>query len=52
VKSLGDEVRGAGEHTVVWDGTDAQGDRVAKGVYVCQLDARGFTRSRKIVILE
>jgi hypothetical protein len=52
VRSLVDEVRGAGEHAVVWDGTDAWGDRVAKGVYVCQLDARGFTRSRKIVILE
>lgn len=41
----------AGDHTVVWDGNDDSGRRVAAGIYVAELIARGDRRSVKIVQL-
>ncbi len=40
----------AGNHAVVWDGTDATGSSVASGVYVYQLQSEGFTASRRLVL--
>jgi hypothetical protein len=44
--------REAGRHEVAWDGTDAEGNRVAGGVYFLSLDAAGATLSSKLVRLE
>ena len=42
----------AGEHRLVWDGRDAQGQPVAAGVYLYQLQRGDQTRIRKMVKLE
>ena len=42
----------AGEHRLVWDGRDAQGQAVAAGVYLYQLQVGDQTRMRKMVKLE
>jgi hypothetical protein len=52
VKTL---VRGSfapGSYEARWDGTDAQGARLAPGVYFLKLETPGATDSRKVVLLE
>jgi subtilisin family serine protease len=41
----------AGEHEAVWFGRDENGRRVASGVYVCRIEAAGFTATRRLVLL-
>ncbi|MFO7654929.1 MAG: FlgD immunoglobulin-like domain containing protein [Candidatus Krumholzibacteriia bacterium] len=51
VRTLVDETRTAGMHTVVWDGRDHGGRRVASGVYhgVLRADGRELTRKMTLV---
>ena len=58
--ALGQEVRrlyagqtvAAGDHRLVWDGTDDAGRRVASGAYVYELNAGEHTASRRMVMLK
>jgi hypothetical protein len=43
--------RGPGEHSLVWDGRDREGRRLASGLYFLRLRAGGAESVRKIVIL-
>jgi hypothetical protein len=51
VRTLVDEVRAEGAHTVIWDGTRQDGRRVASGTYVYRLttDARVLNRTLVLV---
>lgn len=40
-----------GDHQVQWDGTDANGERVASGVYLYRLSTAGFNATRKMLLL-
>jgi hypothetical protein len=40
----------AGRHTAVWRGRDAQGQRVASGVYLARLEADGRAVTRKLLL--
>ena len=42
----------AGPHEVVWSGLTHEGQTVASGVYYYRLQAPGFVRSRKMVLLK
>ncbi|RKZ09945.1 hypothetical protein DRQ50_14765, partial [bacterium] len=42
----------AGEYSVVWDGTDEAGRRVASGVYVYRLRGGGEVRGRVMTMLK
>lgn len=48
VRTLHSDVIAAGQHSVVWDGTDFREAKVASGAYVYQLEAKGFVISRKL----
>ena len=58
--ALGQEVRrlyagqtfAAGEHRMVWDGTDDAGRRVASGAYLYELNAGDHSASRRMVMLK
>lgn len=50
VATLDQRVEGPGEHRAAWDARDANGSRVAAGVYFVRLEAAGGTRSQKVVI--
>jgi len=39
----------AGQHSVVWNGTDFRGAKVASGVYVYKLQAKDFVATKKLV---
>jgi hypothetical protein len=41
-----------GQYTTVWDGTDAQGRRLAAGVYFYALATEEKRLSRKVVLTE
>lgn len=52
VRTLVEAFRPAGSHTVVWDGTDERGSRVASGVYFYRLTAHGAHETKKAVLLK
>lgn len=42
----------AGSHSVVWDGSDQEGGRVATGVYLYRLRVQGIEYTRKMTLVE
>jgi len=42
----------AGTHQATWDGRDAAGARVARGVYFCRMNAGEFSATEKVVLLQ
>ena len=50
VRDLVDEVQGAGEHMIVWDGIDNDGNASATGTYLATLAAGDFKASKKLTI--
>jgi hypothetical protein len=52
VATLLDTEQPAGSHSVEWDGTTAQGNRVPTGIYLYRLTANGHSESRKMVLLK
>ncbi len=52
VKDLGPAgIVQAGDHSVSWDGTNDEGQAVSSGIYFYRIEARGFTRTRRLVLL-
>jgi len=55
VRELVDRVETAGLHTIIWDGTDSGGGRMASGIYVCRMTVQSggktsrFTRKLCLV---
>jgi len=52
VTTLVNDVRTAGTHSVVWDGSDTNGRRVASGIYLYRLSAGDFAQTRKMILLK
>jgi flagellar hook assembly protein FlgD len=51
VAVLVDRHEQAGKHEVLWKGLDSAGRRAASGVYFCRLEAPGYRRTVKLVVL-
>jgi hypothetical protein len=49
VRSLLSGRRAAGPHSVTWDGTDANRDEVAAGVYFVRLESAGASEVRRVI---
>lgn len=52
VTELINGVRGAGYHTVVWNGRNALGQQVATGVYIYRLETPAGIASRKMLLIK
>jgi len=52
VRTLVDEVRTAGAHSMDWDGTDSSARSVASGSYLVKLDAPDRIQTRSVLLLK
>lgn len=52
VRTLLDETRTAGRHTLVWNGRDDRGARVSSGAYLLTMRAGTFAAQRKMTLLK
>lgn len=52
VKTLANGSMEAGQHRLVWNGLDEAGRPVASGVYLYRLEGKGFSQSRKMLLLK
>jgi|GEM_PF-2222363 len=50
-KTLVNRLLDAGQHTVSWDGTNADGKPVATGIYLCRMETGQFSKTIKMVLL-
>jgi large repetitive protein len=51
VRVLGEELFGAGEHRLPWDGRGSGGARLAPGIYFLALEANGTRAATKLTVL-
>ncbi|RIK57428.1 hypothetical protein DCC62_29880 [candidate division KSB1 bacterium] len=51
VATLLEEVRNTGQHTVTWEGKNANGQAVASGVYLAVVKFQRTTLSRKMLLV-
>jgi len=52
VKTLVNEHQSSGTKSVVWDGRDNLGKPVSTGMYVYRIEAGGFIRARKMMLVQ
>ncbi len=52
VRTLVNEVKSSGSHSIVWDGHDMSGKAVSSGVYYCRMSCGAYTSSRRMVLLK
>ena len=52
ITTLADAVYSAGSHSVVWNGRNAEGMRVASGIYICRMETGTFVKSMKMLVFE
>ena len=52
VRSLVNGVYQAGEHFVVWDGKDDNGQNVSGGIYLYQMQTGDFIQTKRMVIIK
>ena len=51
IKTLVSEIKTAGVHTFVWDGTDNRNNRVSSGIYFTQMSSGVFTGIKKMILI-
>jgi len=52
IRTLVDQTKPTGSYSVIWDGSNDRGEKVASGVFFHQLNAPGYSGAKKIVILQ
>jgi agmatine/peptidylarginine deiminase len=52
ISQLVNETLAAGQHSIVWNGTDASGNNVASGVYFYKLSNGDFVDNKKMILLK
>lgn len=52
IRTLLSEYVSAGEHRVVWDGCDGNGEAVSSGVYLYRLTVGGHSEAKKMILMK
>jgi hypothetical protein len=52
VRSLVNSTQTAGQKSISWDGKDDMGNKVAGGMYLCQIHAGNFIQTKKLMLLK
>jgi photosystem II stability/assembly factor-like uncharacterized protein len=51
IATLVNEIQQAGRHTLQWNGTDDNGNRVASGIYLYRLEAGRYRETKKMLLV-
>jgi flagellar hook assembly protein FlgD len=51
VKQLVNEQLPAGQHSVIWNGTDNNGTKISSGLYLVRMKSGKYTSLKKIILL-
>ncbi|GAI37388.1 unnamed protein product, partial [marine sediment metagenome] len=51
VKTLLNERRNAGTHTITWNGNDERGNKLPSGFYFLKLEAEEYKGTRKLLLI-
>jgi hypothetical protein len=52
IRNLVDKMQPPGRYAVQWDGRSSSGEFVSSGIYFYKLDAGGFVRTKKMLLLK
>jgi len=52
VKTLVNELLPAGEHSLIWNGIDKNGNHSASGIYFYVLNTKDFSERKKAILLK
>ena len=52
IQTLVDDHVAAGDHSVVWDGSNDRGQSVESGVYFYQMSSDGFTSTKRMILMK
>jgi serine protease len=52
VKTLVNETKAQGNHTINWNGTDDKGTKVSGGVYLYRMNAGKYTSTKKMIMMK
>jgi hypothetical protein len=52
LKVLVNDFKNAGEHSIIWNGRDSNGNRVSSGIYFYKLKAGDFQKVSKMILLK
>lgn len=52
IRTIANQEFGPGEHFVLWDGTNADGEPVSSGIYLYRVAAGEFVQTRKMMLLK
>ena len=52
VKTLVDDKYDAGNHSVVWAGTDDNGKTVVSGIYFYKMQTDAYSRTHKMILMK
>lgn len=52
IRTLLNEIKAAGNHSILWDGTNQAGETVASGIYILHLKSGAYRQTRKMIFLK
>lgn len=50
--TLIDEIKPAGNYTIIWNGADSFGQKVSSGIYIYRIIANDYTESKKMALVQ
>ena len=51
INTMVNEVRDAGNQSIIWDGTNIKGFPVSAGIYLYQIETNQYTQTKKVILL-
>ena len=52
IRTIVDEIKPAGFHTIVWNGLGQNGSKIQSGIYLYRFETRSFHQVRKMILLK
>lgn len=51
IKKVTDKIMNGGHHSIVWDGTNSNNQRVSSGIYFCRMKSKHFNQYKKMILI-